>query len=579
MAGSHVQVQFTTVYDGLVRGGTLVAGAKPTATATSQQLTTTNAYVTFGSSTDLWGLTDLAPADINSSGFGVQFSASNGGASLEQANVDHVRITIYYTVPPQLSANVAGSITLTVGRKYCIAYRNSTTGHISDISGFSASSGALAARNQPLTGLTASTDSQVDRKLVLATSDGGDENTLYLVADIPNATTTLTDDVTEDTLLIRPIYLYTDDQGNTFGVVDNSPPPNMTLPFKHRGRVYGVAGQYLYFSKNLDEVTTPDGTIAGRYEECFPAGNSIDISEGAETIRAAMSDGEKIYIGTDRHIRVITGDGPASYSTPEILFNDIGVLSNEVWKSCYVEDKPVGFFWMSPDKKVIGSDFNAYKDVGSPIQDVLNTINTSYMANACAAYVGDGQYDLYVLAIPTGSNTDCDTLCIYDLRRHRWAGTWALADSITAMYYNRNASGVPQFLIATTTGKVYQMASTYSQDRTSDTPVSITSTGKTAFLSLGEPKARKTLNEIELLSGETGLTTTVTGASTHAEFASPVTVVSAAPLATSPLGEYKVYLAGKTSKDRYYQFTFVSTGAQSVILDGYSVEFSPVHYV
>lgn len=58
---------------------------------------TTEAYATYGSSeTELWGLT-WTPADINSSGFGVVISAYIYHWT-GQAWIDHIRITVYYTV-------------------------------------------------------------------------------------------------------------------------------------------------------------------------------------------------------------------------------------------------------------------------------------------------------------------------------------------------------------------------------------------------------------------------------------------------------------------------------------------------
>lgn len=53
-------------------------------------------YKTYGSSTDLWGLT-LTPDDINASNFGVALSANNfSGDTGADGYVDHIRITVYY---------------------------------------------------------------------------------------------------------------------------------------------------------------------------------------------------------------------------------------------------------------------------------------------------------------------------------------------------------------------------------------------------------------------------------------------------------------------------------------------------
>ncbi len=59
--------------------------------------TTTNTWISYGSATDLWGET-WAAADINASGFGAALSAQVTDPSLANtAQVDAVRITVYYT--------------------------------------------------------------------------------------------------------------------------------------------------------------------------------------------------------------------------------------------------------------------------------------------------------------------------------------------------------------------------------------------------------------------------------------------------------------------------------------------------
>lgn len=55
-------------------------------------------YVSHGSNSDLWGET-WTPADINSNGFGVAISPTENYIDLETARIDHIRITVYYTMP------------------------------------------------------------------------------------------------------------------------------------------------------------------------------------------------------------------------------------------------------------------------------------------------------------------------------------------------------------------------------------------------------------------------------------------------------------------------------------------------
>lgn len=71
----------------IVKGGSVTGTDKATGTAWS------TSPATYGSSTDLWGTTWTA-AEINASGFGVAVSAAE---SAGQANLNHIRITVYYT--------------------------------------------------------------------------------------------------------------------------------------------------------------------------------------------------------------------------------------------------------------------------------------------------------------------------------------------------------------------------------------------------------------------------------------------------------------------------------------------------
>lgn len=58
---------------------------------------TSRAYAIYGSSTDLWGTT-WTSSDLNANNFGVAISANLSGENvMPNANIDHIRITIYYS--------------------------------------------------------------------------------------------------------------------------------------------------------------------------------------------------------------------------------------------------------------------------------------------------------------------------------------------------------------------------------------------------------------------------------------------------------------------------------------------------
>lgn len=561
----------------LVRGSTVLRYSNQSLDSTQFGASDTN--INFGAATDPWN-TIFTASDINSTGFGAAIQLTAAGSGTTTVSIDKIAITVYYQSPLTVGASFTGSatVTLTVGRKYYYVYRNSDTGHTGDLSPISASSGTVTAGNIPLSNIIASTDTQVDRVIILATKDGGSPDSLYFLADIPNGTTTLTDDVAETTLLARNIFLETDSEGNQHGVADNAPPPNGSIPLKHRGRLWMVVGQYVYFSKNIEEVTTSTGIITSRYEEAWPASYFFDITEGAETPRAMLSDGQILYVATERSVHKIAGSGPTDFQNPEIVFTEVGVLNQETWKPVFLEGQPVGTMWLTPDFRVIGSDFNTYRDVGVPVQNILDSINTSAASNCCATFFADGGYDMYILAVPTGSNTNCDTLLVYDLHSKQWL-VWQLADTVLSLFYNINETGIPQLLFVGNSNQLWQFASTALVDRSGETnATNITATVKTAWQNLGDAMVRKVLNEIEVVTDDAALSVTVQGASTRSEFLSP-SLVKTSNVIRGPLGEFKLYLAGSPAKDRFYQFTFTSNSTSSMVLGGYAIEAVGVHRI
>jgi len=538
-----------------------------------------NQYNTVGGPNDLWGGT-WSPADLNTSTFAVSMVAGTN-LGTPTISIDHVRVTVYTNAPAvTVGAPGVGSIDLAVGRKYFYIFRNSQSGHSSDLSQASVSTGPLTSNDVPLSGIPGSTDPQVDTCTLLATADGGDETTLYWLTDLPNGTATYTDNTPEATLEASNVYQDTDSSGNFHGVADNSPPPNLLYPIEHLGRIYGVVGQGLYYSKNLDDCTTASGLITGKWEEAWPSFYVMDMSLGVEFARGLLSDGVYLYVGTERTIRKLSGDSPSNFgAAPEVLFSDVGILNQDVWVRTFREGTPAGVIWLTPDARVIHSDMNTYADIGTSIQDVLNSINlTVAQAISHAAFYSNAPYDIYVLAVPTGASTVCDTLLIYDLRYQRWY-VWKPTDASTSLLANVTLGGVPQLIQAAPSAYAYQYLSGLTQDRVNNTPVGFTSTIQTSFLNLGDPTLRKVLNECEISTGDNSLTLSVDGANTNADFAAPYSVVSARPLVVGPLGDYKVYLAGAVTKHRYYRLTFVSPGTSSIILAGYNLDMVPLHRV
>lgn len=503
---------------------------------------TTLTPVNYGGSTDLWGTT-WTPADINNANFGIAIGAKVIGIKGASAEIDYVTLSVTYAT------------------------------------GTGANTGTISSRSVSITLPTSNPPAGADKFVIGATLDGGDTTTIYVLDTVPIATTTYLDNTPDNVLVTNNIGNEIDDFGTNHGLFDNDfPPLGLQFPLKYRGRVYGAIQETLYFSKNLDEVLTSTGLVLGRYEEAWPATNTLDISTQKESIRGLLTDGDVLYIGTERHMWRLSGDSPSNFSKPEIVFNEVGILNQDVWQIVFAEGRPLGMMWMTPDRRVIMSNFGNYQDAGTPIQDVLNTLNPSASTAAWGGFFSEGAYDVYILAIPTGSNTTPDTFCVYDLRSQRWL-IWIPADTFSSALYNINSNGAPQWLMAASTGKVYQFTSASTADRVGDTPIPILPTIQTPWMHLGEPTKIKTLNEIEVVTGDSSMTLTIDGASTFPQTLSPNNVVTSSPLVNSGnRGFKKVYLASSISRDRFYRFTFNGTGSSNNVLDGFTIEAVPIFH-
>ena len=98
----------------IIQGGA-ISGNEYADTATAWPINSGDAYATYGGSSDLWGLSWTA-ADINSSNFGVAVQAKNtkvNAAFTNTAQVDHIRITVYYILPT-MTVGTTGSQTATM---------------------------------------------------------------------------------------------------------------------------------------------------------------------------------------------------------------------------------------------------------------------------------------------------------------------------------------------------------------------------------------------------------------------------------------------------------------------------------
>jgi hypothetical protein len=89
----------------------LIAGSETgTDLSDASSITTTKGFKTFGSSSELWGLTPSV-AQVNNSGFGVSFKIDRNSAQSTTTSLYRARVTITYT-PPEVSGSFTADSTL-----------------------------------------------------------------------------------------------------------------------------------------------------------------------------------------------------------------------------------------------------------------------------------------------------------------------------------------------------------------------------------------------------------------------------------------------------------------------------------
>lgn len=109
----------------LIKGGTAQGNDKA---ATSTQWPTSLTNATYGSSSDLWGLS-WTPSDINAGNFGVAFSAQErGSGSSKVPEVNLIKIKVYYTTPVTNKTLIAGTTTTNSNGEYYFNATNVTDG-------------------------------------------------------------------------------------------------------------------------------------------------------------------------------------------------------------------------------------------------------------------------------------------------------------------------------------------------------------------------------------------------------------------------------------------------------------------
>lgn len=393
------------------------------------------------------------------------------------------------------------------------------------------------------------------------------------------------------TLLNANLWVDTDSYGNVYGIINNEPPPaNLMYPTLHQGRMFGTDGKSLFFSKSLAEVTTSTGLITSKWEEAWPGTNSMPIGLDNEEIVGLRSNGQVLHIATSKSIYELQGTDPSNFSIPSSLFQETGILNNDLWTTVYAQGQPTGYCFITPDLKMIWSDFNTYNDVSIPVYTgYLNQFQNSYLPHAKLTSFSYGPYNFVVLCFSTVDSPNGTQFLLFETvmqKWYHWSVTASNSGPLVSFVYEHPSSGY-RGLFYQETNSTENVIRLFDPAYTTDDGTVINWSVQTSWTSLSDPLSYKTINELEVMSDETSLHVQAYGASTQADFdltASPTssTYLGTRTAVNSPLGALKTYWAGVPTNARYYSFKFYSflsgtvTSLPPEVLSHFIVEHFPM---
>jgi hypothetical protein len=563
-----------------------------------------------------------------------------------------------------VAADLGGDLAFVGGRQYAVALRNSFTGHTSDAyvlgnvpvygansthpefdrltKGYDATAGvstdfpvyaastnAIAGGSQMCLTLfiaASGIDPQVDTVLLLAGADGQGLSTLYELAQIPLSSFTLTgagtyeyryidtlpDTFTDfyvsgDTLLASNIWAETNSDGTTAGIFLNTPPPtsikHLTL---HQGRMFGTDGKVLFYSKSLDEITTSSALFTSKWEECWPGDYQLPLALNNESVNGIKSDGTVLHVSTEKSIFTVYGSDPSSFSVPSQSFSETGVLHEDCWAVVYAEGLPSGYVWITPDYKVMHSDFSTYREIGTAIYPVVQNIDPTKVEHCKVQSLSQGPYNFVVLSLylTTSTNFYQPEIYIYETRLGKWYH-WTIPADYSGTGFGTTVRipccfvyQYPAYTSSTVTpGNRYlffwqtisrtfpspSVISLYEFDPASTTdvgPVSIPWSLRTSWQDCGDSTAVKVADEVEFTSDDAPLTVSLYGATSQSQFDSGGVLLKTGTSVTGPmaaLGVNKFYLAGTPTAAKYYSLAFSSNGSSSpAALTSWTLETYPM---
>jgi hypothetical protein len=398
-SGSHLtnlQVNIALVNAGAVIGNTKTFNFRAGFGTTT---------INFGGASDLWGI-PINPTIVNSATFGVRVTCtikhdSTTISDTATFNVDACQLSIFQSGAPIIAvAAGAGSMSAAAGYVYVTCYGNSATGHISSPTLPSVNTGTFTNKANVVVTLTASTDLQVNQIRVFRTTDGG--GGIYF--ELPTSPYANTSGNVNDASADANLQVGSIAPTPTF----NDPPTPLQCPVYFAGRIWGFAGNKVYFS-GLEEINQ------GVPEECFPSGIAGNFWSFDQPVQALAVAG----IGANQILGILCG-GRVYGITGNTLdtFRRFIISSRRGCRNLTCISALGGMIaWLDSSNMVFGSDGNSVEELSTLVRPDFVNLNP---ANCSLTFHTAGRFHWLVLS--TGTK-----LYVYDVDQDQWMPPWTFS--------------------------------------------------------------------------------------------------------------------------------------------------------
>ena len=211
----------------------------------------------------------------------------------------------------------------------------------------------------------------------------------------------------------------------------------------HDNRVYLASGSTIYFSalRKAEDWNTVN-----------EAGQIVVETSDGKSITGLVAGSQRLTVFKQNSIHELFGTNPGNF-TMKLVTDNLGTPTGN---TAQVIDGVIYFLGNDGVYRYSGGSLPT-SEFSIPIRESIKNINAAYANKSVSWQVGKKYY----LAIPTGSNTEAETVLEYDTEFQTW-NTWSYPNKVTAK--GVTLDGVPY--IGLSLGLIYKLDGANAKDDT-----------------------------------------------------------------------------------------------------------------